>query len=309
MNLNDFLQESLDKENYECESDTKEEKPAANTPSLLGAGISKDTLRSFGYTFREDVAKAPSIDESAPCSPFTEDGTTDEDTPRPIIKAPKVSEATPAVCPAPPEHSLETPKEVFAATLEVSRVEITPGLFVRKKKQGNSTASGNGKTNCQLPSKALLPEVAPAPIDLTPPIPELKTVNLKELLEQPTEKFNICNRENRRPNWTEDNEDNCTPEFPEFKDRSMEDLVRSAAKKRAGGSTARPPATSSLSSEEKSTPELPELKDKAMDDLVRSVSEHHSPPPAEYEQQQQEEITETPKMPALSRATLDLLKQ
>ena len=218
INLEDALSEKPDedKEDASSVSDKKEEK---KQPNILEFGLSKSSLNKMGFAFKDDASKSDQVVEPVPsplvtrvtetfknykppdavsepvASPqvarvnqlYSESQTplsTDEDSPIPILK--KAAKKA-------------TINETFEE--EASRIEISPGLFVRKPK----SASRN-EERAMTPAKKV---PLTAPMMESPETPELKTANIRELINQ-------ARKENANPNGPKADEpiSKVTPSSP-----------------------------------------------------------------------------------------------
>ena len=297
----------------------------------------------------------------AACNSFsTTTPTTDDDTPRPIIKKTTVvADAaagqgcyTPPPPPVPQQrtaHKQQQQQQQQQHQLhDVSRIEITPGLFVRKPATsgGSGRNRGAGTNNTPLRREAALNSWntsksggkgggggAVTGGDASPKMPELQTVNLQELLlessvanqtsscatNQPTLGRNAAlSREEEesvghvhRSVVDEEGEEGAPP-TPNLKTMNLREVLQpkerqhqqaNSAKKEGGkGEENRDPEHGGEVGE-RLTPDTPDFKDRFMRELARSGMKKRpegSPGVGVGVEVGADESPGTPPMPALS---------
>ncbi len=296
----------------------------------------------------------------AACNSFsTTTPTTDDDTPRPIIKKTTVvADAaagqgcyTPPPPPVPQQrtaHKQQQQQQQQHQLHDVSRIEITPGLFVRKPATsgGSGRNRGAGTNNTPLRREAALNSWntsksggkgggggAVTGGDASPKMPELQTVNLQELLlessvanqtsscatNQPTLGRNAAlSREEEesvghvhRSVVDEEGEEGAPP-TPNLKTMNLREVLQpkerqhqqaNSAKKEGGkGEENRDPEHGGEVGE-RLTPDTPDFKDRFMRELARSGMKKRpegSPGVGVGVEVGADESPGTPPMPALS---------
>ncbi len=217
--------------------------------------------------------------------------TTDDDTPRPIIKKTSnngggagtdVGYRTPAGADDHSPYPVPKPREFHGhhpPPHEASRIEITPGLFVRRpaasgsgRNRGASSSDGRGGTT-PMRKEVALKNMAAGKEGDSPKMPELQTVNLQELLAEKSRsqsKVYTPSPAKKGPAANEDEE----PPTPDLKTLNLREILQPkenleqslGANRTLEGAENRDPA----SMEEKLTPDTPEFKDKFIRELARS---------------------------------------
>lgn len=249
-------------------------------PTIFESGVSQETLKALGYKFKEQIAPVQepvaSLSIDTPTPPplkpaFVSETprsahrsfalTSDDDSgPLPIMKKPAVT-LTPAFHPG-----------------DQSRVEITPGLFVRKPKT-KSTDKVDPSTNRILASSAVpLQAFQPTENTPTPQRPQL-TVDIQRILAQARQAENSAptHRSECLPTL-HPHHDDLTPSFPAVKSLFGQRLQR------ARDENVQPEL---VHDPDNVTPEMPNLSSKKGQRLVhlsaqkappKSKPDHPSPP-------------------------------
>ena len=297
LNLNDAFQKETKEEAEEAKkgSGSSGAKGAMEEfPNIMESGLTQEALERLGYRFKEESKAAQSTKkresglEEFPLSVGYRSGrnslvasaaheadsfstTTDDDTPRPIIKKTTVEGFT-TTTPVARRHQL---------AYDTSNIEITPGLFVRKQ----PTSNGRGGKRGTDPIRRGKTE------DESPQMPELQTANLKELLL-----LENGNKKEATPNKSaavaEDADDDVLPPTPILKTMNLRDVLQPKKKApaacqgvapglkmsmpppppfpaaRATGMENRDPVADD--SDARLTPDTPDFKDRFMRELARS---------------------------------------
>ncbi len=316
------LEEALKEPEQTADGNGEEEDVAQPTgdksPNIMDLGFSKEALQRLGYKFKgeeEEVKQeapkqviktdVPKVDKkpveinhlvndsplsagyrsnyNSPSHGNSFSTTTDDDTPRPIIKKSGARPAEsylqgatndyhtpPMSFPIPQPRSIgQQQQQQQQQQHEASRIEISPGLFVRNKNSGKQHSDATSLRR-EVANKSLaaaednLPEIpnlrtmnfrealeessmmlnataaspavsaAASPFrndDEMPPTPNLKTVNLREILKVKEKPYSSVNDQHKTFEGEENRDPEVvTPETPEFKDRHVRELVKSVGK-------------------------------------------------------------------------------